>query len=102
MRVNHFGFANISKSVFICSGWGLTENGEIPEVLLSVNLKVSAERPTGFLETLGGEEGYGVCQVTLKPFCIRAGSDSFLVSGRLWRSSDLPARTSTYSHWNFQ
>ena len=54
----------VLKSVFICSGWGLTENGKLPKYLRSVNLKVTRfVRPTGFLETLGGEEGYGACKV---------------------------------------
>ena len=53
------------KSVFISSGWGLTEHGKkYPKVLRSVNLKVSAEEPTGFLRTLGREKEYGVCKVT--------------------------------------
>ena len=52
------------KSVFISSGWGLTEHGKkYPKVLRSVNLKVSAEEPTGFLRTLGREKEYGVCKV---------------------------------------
>ena len=55
---------SVLKSVFICSGWGLTENGKLPKYLRSVNLKVTRfVRPTGFLETLGGEEGYGACKV---------------------------------------
>ena len=48
---------------YICSGWGLTENAELPYILHSVNLKVSAETPPDFLEALGGEEGYGDCMV---------------------------------------
>ena len=63
ISVTSIGFANISKCFFICSGWGLTENGKVSEVLLKVNLKVSDDQKAGFLSAFGGVEGYGICKV---------------------------------------
>ena len=46
---------------FICLGWGRTESGTSSEVLLSVDLKVSAGRKAGFITTYG--KGHGTCMV---------------------------------------
>ena len=57
------GFSKILNSDLIFAGWGRTENGKLPDVLLRVNLKVSDDQKAGFLTVFGNAEEYGICKV---------------------------------------
>ena len=56
-----------------CLGWGLTEEGQLSDVLQRTEeLTVSNGEKTGFLTTSGGEENSGTCRVIQGSFYIRS------------------------------
>ena len=63
----------IFNIICFCPGWGLTEEGQLSDVLQRTEeLTVSDGEKTGFLTTSGGEENSGTCRVIQGSFYIRS------------------------------